>query len=111
MTSTGRRQFLDSPYARLIALGCFVLAVGVLAYVHRDDLFARPAETAVQGDDPFARCFRDGTTSIDKMLAEKSIGAEQARLFRLRAEARCRAQTGTTGGPPPGQAPGLPPVR
>jgi hypothetical protein len=43
------------------------------------------------------------------MLSEKSIAEEQARLFRLRAEARCRAQTGTGG--PPGQAPGLPAVR
>jgi hypothetical protein len=112
MASPENRRFIDSPYARLVALGCFALCAAALVYVHRDDLFANAAETAaVQGDDPFARCFRDGTAAIDKMLAENTIGAEQARLFRQRAEARCRAQTGSGGGPPAGTAPGLPPVR
>lgn len=104
------RQFLDTPYARIAALACFVLSATVLVYVHRDDLFPAPPPPVAQSDDAFGRCFRDGTAAIEKMLAEKTIGPDQAKLFRMRAEARCRAQTGSTGGPP-GGAPGLPPVR
>jgi len=109
VNSSGNRHFLDGPYARIAALACFALAAGGLAYIHRDDLVARPPAAAGVTDDAFSRCFRDGTAAIETMLSEKSIGEEQARLFRLRAEARCRAQSGT--GSPPGQAPGLPAVR
>jgi hypothetical protein len=109
MATTGSRRFIDGPYARLVALACFALSAAALAYVHRDDLFPKAAEPVALKDDPFGRCFRDATASIDRMLAEKTIGAEQAKLFRMRAEARCRAQTGDGG--PPGAPPGLPPVR
>jgi hypothetical protein len=111
VNSRGKRHFLDSPYARLLALACFALAVGALAFVHRDDLFPAAPVAAAQKDDAFSRCFRNAAAPIDKMLAEKTIGAENARLFRMRAEARCRAQTGTLGGPPANRPPGLPPVR
>jgi hypothetical protein len=110
MNHTENRKFLDTAYARLAALACFAVSVAVLVYVHRDDLFPAPPEPAAAADDAFGRCFRDGTAAIDKMLAEKTIGPDQAKLFRMRAEARCRAQTGSSGGPP-GGAPGLPPVR
>jgi len=110
MSGPEDRPFLDGPYARIAALACFVLAVSALAYVHRDDLFPSATPAATAADDPFGRCFQKAAAPIDKMLAEKTIGAEQARLFRLRAEARCRAQTGAQGGPP-GGGPGLPPVR
>lgn len=106
MNSPGNRRFLDGPYARLAALACFVLSAGALAYVHRDDLFASKTAPAAARDDPFSRCFQDGIAAIEKMLSDKSIGAEQAALFRQRAEARCRAQSGGSSGPP-----GLPPAR
>jgi hypothetical protein len=109
VNSAENRHFLDGPYARIAALACFALAAGALAYIHRDDLVARQPAAAGVSDDAFSRCFREGTAAIETMLSEKSIGEEQARLFRLRAEARCRAQTGTGG--PPGQAPGLPAVQ
>jgi hypothetical protein len=109
--SAKNRGFLDGPYARIAALACFAGAVAVLVYIHRDDLFPAAPVPVAERDDPFGRCFREGTASIDKMLAEKTINAEQAKLFRMRAEARCRAQTGSAGGPPPRGAPGLPPVR
>lgn len=111
MNSPDNRRFLDSAYARIVALGCFALSVSALAYVHRDDLLPQEAAPVTLSDDSFSRCFRDGTASIDKMLAEQTIGEDQAKLFRLRAEARCRAQTGTVSGPPGGAPPGLPPVR
>ncbi len=59
-------------------------------------------------DDPFQRCFQDAAKKIERMQGGGTINAEQAKLFRLRAEARCRAQT-DGGGPP--KRPGLPPVR
>jgi hypothetical protein len=110
MGRTKNRQFLDTPYARIAALACFALSVAVLVYVHRDDLFPAPPPPIARTDDAFGRCFRDGTAAIDKMLAEKTISPEQAKLFRMRAESRCRAQTGSSGGPP-GAPTGLPPVR
>ena len=109
MNSAENRHFLDTGYARLLALACLALAAGALAYVHRADLFPAAPAPLAEKVDPFSRCFHDATQSIDKMLAEKTIGEAQATLFRGRAEARCRAQTG--GGGPPGAPPGLPAVR
>jgi hypothetical protein len=111
VNSPKKRHFLDTPYARLLALGCFALSLGALAYVHRDNLFPAAPRPVAETDDAFSRCFRDGMAAINKMLAEKSIVEEQAKLFRMRAEARCRAQTRTLGGPPTGRPAGLPPVR
>jgi len=74
VNSPGKRHFLDSPYARLAALGCFALSAGALAYVHRADLFPAAPRPAAQTDDAYSRCFRDGAAPIDKMLAEKTIG-------------------------------------
>jgi hypothetical protein len=110
---TENRHFLDGPYARLAALACFLISAGVLAYVHRDDLLGRKAVTKPESaaDDAFARCYAAAKTPIDRMLSEKLIKAEEAGLFRQRAEARCRAQTRDAGGPPAPGGPGLPPVR
>lgn len=111
MTDAENKRFLDGPYARLAALACFAGSVAVLAHIHRDDLFPAPPEPLAKKDDAFGRCFSKGTASIDKMLAEKTISGEQAKLFRSRAEARCRAQAGSAGGPPQRGAPGLPAVK
>ena len=111
MNSLGKRHFLDSLYARLLALVCFALSVGALAYIHRDDLFPAPPEPVAQKDDAFSRCFRAAMSTISKMEAEQTIGEDQAKLFRMREEARCRAQTGNSGGPPTNRPSGLPPVR
>lgn len=111
MNGIESRRFIDGPYARLAALACFAGSVAVLVYIHRDDLFPPPPEPIAQKDDAFGRCYSEGKASIDKMVAEKTISGEQAKLFRLRAEARCRAQAGSAGGPPPRDAPGLPAVR
>ena len=100
MKSQANRAFLDTPWARVAALGCFLLCAAALAYLHRDDLFPATPETPVAADDPFARCVADSTAKIDAMRKEGTIGDDQAQLFRLRAEARCRAQSGD-GGPPP----------
>jgi hypothetical protein len=88
-----REQFLDRPVARLVALGVFLLCVAALAWLHRADLF--PARFAPgTADDPFARCFAGRVAEIDGMLSEGMIDHARAELFKSRAEAMCRAETG-----------------
>ena len=84
---------------RLAALAVFALSAGALVYVHRNDIWsAAPAPRAE--DTAFARCFDASAAKIEKMRTEGLIGAADARRFRDRAEARCRAQTGGSAGPP-----------
>lgn len=84
---------------RLVAFGVFLLSAAVLVYVHRADIWpatpaANPADTA------FNRCFESSVAKIDKMRSDGIIEETQWRLFRDRAEARCRAQAGGVGNPP-----------
>ena len=108
MTSNDKGAFLDSRAARGVAFLCFLLCVALLVYLNREALFAAPeTAAAATGDDPFAKCVAENARKIEKMKADGVIQAAQADLFLSRAEARCRAQTGQSGGPP--GAPGLPP--
>ncbi|MEO3429249.1 hypothetical protein AAFN88_10360 [Pelagibius sp. CAU 1746] len=76
--------------------------MAALAFMHRDDLF--PPEQAVAApDDPVALCFAERAKDIDNMLAEGTINAQQAGLFKGRAEALCQAQLGGGGPPAPPQ--------
>lgn len=95
-------SFLDRPIARFCALGVALLMVAALAFMHRDDLFP-PEEAAVKADDPVARCLAERAVDIDKMLADGTITAEQAALFKSRAEALCQAQVGGGNNQPPPQ--------
>lgn len=95
-------SFLDRPAARLCALGVAVLMVAALGFMHRDDLFP-PEQAALNPDDPVALCLAARAADIDKMAAEGTINADQARLFKSRAEALCQAQLGNSGPPPPPQ--------
>ncbi len=91
---------LDRPLARIAALAVFLLMAAALGYLHRDDLF--PPEAAVPDpDDPVALCFADRARGIDAMLADGTIGAEQAALFKTRAEAMCQDQFGAGATPAP----------
>ena len=97
---------LDRPIARIVALGVCALSLGVLGYIHRDELFPGEAAEAAAADDPFARCFAERSGQIDAMLRDGTIRPDQARLFRQRAEALCRAQNpapGRGGAGPPGR--------
>jgi hypothetical protein len=88
-----REQFLDRPVARLVALGVALLCVAILAWLHRADLF--PGRFAPEtADDPFALCFAGRSAEIDGMLNEGLIDQSRADLFKTRAEAMCRAETG-----------------
>lgn len=95
-------HFLDRPLARICAVGVALLMVAALAYMHREDLF--PPEQAAQGlaaDDPVVRCLAERAVDIDKMQAEGTITAQQATLFKSRAEALCQAQVGGGNSVPP----------
>ncbi|HET6519671.1 MAG TPA: hypothetical protein VFG47_07595 [Geminicoccaceae bacterium] len=99
----GSPSFLDRPLARAIALACFGLCAAALVYIHRDDIWPQPAAQAgADPDDPVVRCFAERSAQIDDMVGEGVIGAEQATLFKSRAEALCRAQEGGAGAGPPG---------
>jgi hypothetical protein len=100
--STPKRgdSVLDGPAARAVAFLVFLGVVGLLGWMHRDDLFP-PDRAAVEADDPVARCVAARAQDIDRMQTEGTIGAEQARLFKARAEALCQDQFGKGSGPPP----------
>ncbi|MDH3699962.1 MAG: hypothetical protein OEU46_01500 [Alphaproteobacteria bacterium] len=104
MNGNGGRPILDGYAGRLIALAVFIGCAATLAYIYRDTLFPPAVEQAAEQNDPFFRCFADSTLKIDKMVADGLISGAQARLFRNRAEARCRAESdraaGSTAGPP-----------
>ncbi len=97
----GRRaSALDRPPARVAAFGVFLLAVGALAWMHRDDIFP-PEKTAA--DDPVAFCIAGRWAGIDEMVADGTVDTARAELFKSRAEALCQAQAGQGSGPPPRQ--------
>jgi hypothetical protein len=93
------RPFLDRPSARGLALLVLLACLAGLAWLERERWL--PSETRVAADDPAARCFAERAKEIDGMLAEGLIEAQQAELFKTRAEAMCRATAA-------GEAPGLP---
>ena len=92
---------LDRPAARFAAVVICAAALGALGYLHRDDLF--PPDPAAVADAPFRKCIAERGGHIDKMQSEGTIRPDQAKLFRARAEAMCRARTteGGSGAPPP----------
>ncbi|NIA69560.1 hypothetical protein HBA54_13240 [Pelagibius litoralis] len=94
-------SFLDRPLARVCAVGIALLMVAVLGWMHRDDILPSPEGAAPAADDPVARCLAERSGDIDRMVAEGTITAEQAQLFKGRAEALCQAQQGGGSGPPP----------
>ena len=94
-----RSSALDRPLARVAALGVFLCAMALLAFMHRDDLFPPEPSAAVAADDPVAMCLAARAEDIDRMQAEGVIDEAQATLFKSRAEALCQAQQGQ-GGPP-----------
>lgn len=96
---TDRRAFLDRPAARLLALLVIVLCGGLLAYVHRDDLFragGSPGDQRAEDADadPAALCIKERFAEIEGMVDEGVVDSDKAALFKERAEAMCRATIG-----------------
>ncbi len=94
--------FLDRPAARLIALLVVIFCGGLLAFVHRGDLFSEGhspvGDQAAGADaDPAAPCITERFAEIDGMIEEGLVDSAQATLFKERALAMCRATTGDSG--------------
>jgi hypothetical protein len=101
MTET--RPFLDRPIARVCAAGVLLCVAGALLAIHWDDLFAEEGAMALDPDDPVAICFAAEKETIDKMLADGVFNEDQAARALAGAEARCHAEFGASGPPPPPQ--------
>ncbi len=102
MTETPREvHFLDRPAARLWAVGVALLMAAALAFMHRDDILPPQAAEGPAADDPVMICFAERAAEIDQMVADGIVNAQQAELFKSRAEALCQAQLGGGSGPPP----------
>jgi hypothetical protein len=105
------RTALDGGLARLAALLLALAVAGLALWVHRNQFFPKPpAEAAKTGPDPFTQCLSVRNGDVDRMLAEKSIDAGVADLFRARAEAMCRAEADKAAGRTPGLPPGMTPT-
>jgi len=111
MPASNARSALDGMAARVAALAVAVLTAGALAFIHRDDLIAPKAAEIEAAPDPFHGCVAVRSAEIEKMLAEKSIDAQRADIFRARAEAICRAEADKAAGKVPGLPPGLTPTQ
>jgi hypothetical protein len=105
--AAARARFLDGAAARLCALGVFLLCVGALLWIHRDELFPHAATAEA---DPVAACLAERGATIDEQLRQGVIQPAQAELFRNRVAALCAAQARREAGGAPALAPGLPPL-
>ena len=96
--------FIDRPIARVCA-GAVILGVaGALLAIHWDDLMGEQAAgVAANPDDPVAICFAAEKETIEKMLADGIFNDAQAARALSGAEARCVAEFGSSGPPPPPQ--------
>lgn len=87
--SASEGDFLDGRIARglalLVAAGC----IGVLAYIHREDLFPTEERATVAGG-VFGRCYAERRGQIAEMVRNGVVKDARAALFRARAEALCR---------------------
>jgi hypothetical protein len=110
MPRAQRRPFLDRPVARVLAALVFVGCLAALLYLERGRLW--PAADRTAADDPFALCFAERASQIDRMQNEGVIEPAQAELFKSRAEAMCRAEAQEGAGAPfDGAAPSAPDLR
>ncbi len=91
MTGSDRGSPLDSPAARLVAVAIALAGMVFLGWIHRTDLF--PPEPGSAPTSPeqaaFQACYAPQAERIDRDAAGGQITAEQASLFKNRAEAFC----------------------
>jgi hypothetical protein len=98
-----RRSVLDGAPARTVAALVALGALGLLGYIHREDLIgvarvaAGDAAAPAVAEDPFARCMAEHGQKVDKMVKDGMIQPAMAETFKNRAEGLCRASaTGAT---------------
>jgi len=92
MTGEHRQSRLDGRGARMVAFAVALAGMAFLGWMHRKDLFP-PAPGTAAADDPrqaaFQACYAPQAERIEKDAASGLIDAEQAALFKTRAEAFC----------------------
>ena len=104
MADSSDTPFLDRPIARLCAAIVILCVAGVLLGIHWEDLFGEEVTgIAADPNDPAALCFAAEKETIDKMLADGIFSEDQAARALAGAEARCVAEFGNSGPPPPPQ--------
>jgi len=92
--SPGRSNvhLLDRRGARVTAVAVAAVMVAALVYIHRDDLMARPADTADAPTGALAACLEARLGAVDQMIADGVVGPGKASLFKDRARALCTTQ-------------------
>jgi len=100
MAAGTRRAFLDSIFARLIALVIAVSCGFLLFVVNQDDAVVVASQSEL-GASVAAQCYAERAAQIDQMLDEGMISEHQAMLFKRREEARCATQAARRGAPGP----------
>lgn len=90
MTTSSSPSFLDSPLARLLAVGVAVASVALLLYINRAD-FLPASEVVSAEDNAYQACVNERHGQIDEMIRDGVVDDAQASLFKSRAEALCRA--------------------
>jgi hypothetical protein len=89
--------FLDGAPARIVAALVALGALGLLGYIHREDLIgvgqlaSGEAPKPAVADDPFARCMAEHAQKVEKMVREGLVQPAMAETFKSRAEGLCRA--------------------
>jgi hypothetical protein len=79
---------------RVIAVLVMIASAGVIAWHHRDDLMPAPVAPIDPAEAAYQACVTERDAGIDKMQADGTITAQQATLFKTRADALCRSQAG-----------------
>lgn len=80
--------------ARVIAVLVMIASAGVIAWHHRADLMPAPAAPIDPAEAAYQACITERGAGIDKMQADGTISADQATMFKSRADALCRSQAG-----------------
>lgn len=80
--------------ARVIAVLVMIASAGVIAWHHRDDLMPAPAAPIDPAEAAYQACITERNAGIDTMQADGTISADQASLFKSRADVLCRSQAG-----------------
>lgn len=90
MTGADRDSLLDGIAARLVAVAIALAGMAFLGWLHRNDLFPpEPGAAASPALAAFQDCYAPQAARIEKDAASGQITAEQANLFKNRAEAFC----------------------
>ncbi len=85
---------LDRPAARLVAVAVIVAGLAFLGWVFGGDVFGpdRAAAPANPGEAAYLACVAPRAAQFAAALERGELTAEQAALFRRRAEAFCADQ-------------------